>query len=251
MCAIEGSPSIYLHFITFEFFVRYNLSKMKYKVSEFAKKFRSIVGDSTNDVPDSFIIDALNWAFSELPLAPKMDKIFTKHYRVTLKPGHYRWNLVNHKDFRRLTDIPASSFWTSEGGNLCPLCVCAVSIEDLYTNTVPNLMQSGKPCSYAIEQEDDDIFIVFDRPTDKPIIIQYIAYGIPKPVETMDDIVEISGVIENALLEVMRVVWYREADDLSFAGSAYDYLDNKYIPQMTQMIHKSWKGIEGNVILGV
>jgi len=67
----------------------------------------------------------------------------------------------------------------------------------------------------------------------------------------MDDIVEISGVLENAILEVMRVVWYREADDLSFAGSAYDYLDNKYIPQIIQMVNKNLKGIEGNVILGV
>ena len=112
-------------------------------------------------------------------------------------------------------------------------------------------MQKGKPCSYAIEQEDDDVYIVFDRPTDKPIIIQYIAYGIPKPVTSMDDEIRISGIVENALLEVMRVVWYREADDLSFAGSAYDYLDNKYIPQITQIINKNWKGIEGHVILGV
>lgn len=235
----------------FDFFVRYNLINMKMKLSKFADKFRSIVGDSTINVPDSFIINAINWAFSELPLAPKLDKVFTKHYRVTLKPGHYRWNLTDHKDFRRLTNIPAASFWTSEGGDLCPLCLCAISIEELYSKTVPNLMKQGKPCSYAIEQEDDDIFIVFDRPTDKPIIIQYIAYGIPKPVESMNDTIEISGIVENAILEVMRVVWYREADDLSFAGSAYDYLDNKYIPQITQMINKKWTGIEGPVVLGV
>ena len=247
---LSGLTPIYLYFIINNFLCD-NKTKMIYRVKDFADKFRSIVGDSTMDVPDSFIINALNWAFSELPLAPKLDKVFSKSYRVTLKPGHYRWNLVDHNDFRRLTDIPASSFWTTTGGDVCPLCVCAVSIEELYTNSIPNLMKKGKPCSYAIEQEDDDIFLVFDRPTDKPIIIQYIAYGIPKEVKTMDDEIKISGVVENALLEIMRVVWYREADDLSFAGSAYDYLDNKYIPQMTQMIHKSWKGIEGNIILGV
>jgi hypothetical protein len=59
------------------------------------------------------------------------------------------------------------------------------------------------------------------------------------------------GIIENAVLEVMRVMWYREADDLAFAGAAYDYLDNKYIPQIIQMVNKNIKGIEGNVILGV
>ena len=63
---------------------------MKYKTKDFANKFRSLVGDSTIDVPNEFIINALNWAFSELPLAPKMDKIFSKNYRVTIPTGHYR-----------------------------------------------------------------------------------------------------------------------------------------------------------------
>lgn len=228
----------------------YNFS-MKMKVREFSDKFRSLVGDSTIDVPDKFIINALNWAFSELPMNPKLDKAFSKKFKFQLKPGHYRWNLVDHKKFRRLTDIPSFNIWETTGGNLCPVCVCAVSPEELYAGGIPEMMQPGKPCKYAIEQEDDDIFLVFDRPIDTPMVLHYIGYGIPKPVKTMDDIIEISGVIENAILEVMRVVWYREADDLSFAGSAYDYLDNKYIPQIIQMVNKNIKGIEGHVILGV
>lgn len=224
---------------------------MKYKVSEFADKFRTIVGDSTIDVPDKFVINALNWAFSELPLNPKLDKAFSKNRVVQLKPGHYRWNLVDHKTFRRLTNIPSFNIWETTGGSPCPVCVCAVSIEELYAGGMPSIMEPGKPCKYAIEQQDDDVFLVFDRPVDTPMVLQYIGYGIPKPVESMDDAIEISGVVENAILEVMRVVWYREADDLSFAGSAYDYLDNKYIPQIIQMLNKNIRGIEGNVILGV
>jgi len=224
---------------------------MKYTVKQFADKFRTIVGDSTIDVPDKFVIDALNWAFAELPMNPKLDKAFAKNRIVQLKPGHYRWNLVDHKVFRRLTDIPSFNIWESTGGDLCPVCICAVTIEELYAKGVPSLMKPGKPCDYAIEQQDDDIYLVFDRPIDTPMVLQYIGYGIPKPVKTMEDIVEISGVLENAILEVMRVVWYREADDLSFAGSAYDYLDNKYIPQIIQMVNKNLKGVEGNVILGV
>lgn len=224
---------------------------MKYVVSEFAKKFRNIVGDSTIDCPDEFIINALNWAFNELPLAPKLDKIFAKNYRVTLKPGHYRWNLVNHKDFRRLTNIPAFQLFTSTGGNLCPLKVCAVSQEELRNKTVPSMNEPGRPCEYCIEQEDDEIYLVFDRPIDVPVIIQYTAYGIPRNVESMNDTVLISGIVENALLDIMRIVWYREADDLAFAGSAYDYLDNKYIPQITQIINKKWTRVEGPTVLGV
>lgn len=224
---------------------------MKYTVKEFANKFRSLVGDGTTDVPKEFVINALNWAFNELPIVPKMDKVFAKNYRVTLKPGHYRWNLANHKDFRRLTNIPTFQLFTSTGGKTCPLCACAVTQQELRNKTIPALNEQGKPCEYCIEQEDDEIYLTFDRPTNVPIIIQYTAYGIPKPVESYDDTILISGVIENALLEIMRVVWYREADDLAFAGQAYDYLDNKYIPQITQLINKQWTGVEGPIVLGV
>lgn len=224
---------------------------MRYKVSDFSKKFRNLVGDSTTDVSSEFVINALNWAFNELPLAPKMDKVFAKNYRVQLTPGHYRWNLVNHDDFRRLTNIPVFQLFTSTGGDICPLKVCAVSPEELRNKTIPGLNKPGRPCEYCIEQEDDDIYLVFDRPIDVPVIIQYTGYGIPRNVTSMDDEILISGIVENAILDVMRVVWYREADDLAFAGAAYDYLDNKYIPQITQMINKQWSKVEGPTILGV
>lgn len=224
---------------------------MKYRVSDFATKFRSIVGDSTIDCPDEFIINAINWAFNELPLSPKLDKVFAKNYRKTLKPGHYRWNLTDHKDFRRFSNLPVFNMWTSTGGDLCPFKACAVTPEELYASSVPAMMQSGRPCKYTLEQEDDEVYLVFDRPIDEPIILQYTAYGFPTNVTSMNDEIKLSAVVENALLDVMRVVWYREADDLAFAGAAYDYLDNKYIPQMIQMINKKWHGIEGHTILGV
>ena len=224
---------------------------MKMKVSELADKFRTLVGDDTLDATNKFVIDALNWAFNELPLAPKLDKVFSKNYRKTLTTGHYRWKLSDPERFRRFTDMPVFNMWTSTGGDICPLKVCAVSAEELYAKTVPALNKPGRPCEYAIEQEDDDIYLVFDRPIDTPVILQYTAYGIPRNVTSVDDTIYISGIVENALLDIMRVVWYREADDLSFAGSAYDYLDNKYIPQITQMINKKWHGVEGHVILGV
>lgn len=221
------------------------------KVQQLANKFRVVVGDSTLDCPDEFIINAVNWAFKDLPLNPKLSKVFAKNYRKTLKPGHYRWNLTDHKDFRRFTDMPVFSMWTSEGGELCPFKACAVTPAELYASSVPAMMQQGRPCKYTIEQEDDEVYLVFDRPIDIPIVIQYTAYGFPTEVESMDDTILISAVVENALLDVMRTVWYREADDLAFAGSAYDYLDNKYIPQMIQMINKKWHGVEGHTILGV
>jgi hypothetical protein len=224
---------------------------MKIKVSAFAEKFRSIVGDGTVDVPDSFIINILNWALSDLPLNPKLDKVFTKNRTVQLRPGHYRWDLVDHKTFRTLTDVSSFNMFESTGGDPCKVKMCAVTPEELYSGGIPSLMASGKPCKYTIERQDDSLFLVFDRPIDVPMVIHYTGHGIPKTVESIDDTFEMPGIIENAVLEVMRVMWYREADDLAFAGAAYDYLDNKYIPQIIQMVNKNIKGIEGNVILGV
>ena len=127
------------------------------KVSDFADKFTTLVGDDSLEIPEKFIIDALNWSFNELPRVPKLNKIFSRHYTVNLDAeGHYKWNL--NQDFRRLSDIPMLKFWTSDGGKPCPLTVCHRNTIDFYNrNGLPELREAGKPCEYTIEQEGDDI----------------------------------------------------------------------------------------------
>lgn len=222
---------------------------MKYRVRDFADKFRSILGDGTFDVPDEFIINGLNWAFNELPVVPELAKIFSKHKQVQLDAkGHWRWNL--NGDFRRLLDVPMMNFWTSTGGDICKLNLCHRSVTEFYNkNGIINLKKEGKPCEYTIEQEDDNIWLVFDRPLNMPVIIDYIAYGFPAPVKSMDDTVEISAIAENLILDVLRTYWYREADDMAFAGAIMDYLDNKKLPEAVQAINRNW-GVSAPTILG-
>lgn len=222
---------------------------MRYTVEEFAKRFRSGVGDSTYDIPEEFIINGLNWAFNELPLVPKLVKIFSKHKQVQLDAkGHWRWNL--NGDFRRLLDIPVMNFWTSTGGDICKLKICHRDVVEFYDkNGIINLKKEGQPCEYTIEQEDDNIWLVFDRPLNIPVIIDYIGYGFPAPVSSMDDAIEISAIAENLILDVLRTYWYREADDFAFAGSIMDYLDNKKLPEAVQAINRRW-GVEEPIILG-
>ena len=222
---------------------------MKMTVQEFSRKFQVLVGDSTLSIPNEFIIKGLNWSLRELPLNPKLHKIFSKHYTRNLDAKHhYRWNL--NGDFRRLLDIPVLTFWTSTGGEICPIKVCHKTPEDFYKLGIPKLMKPGKPCYYTIEQEDDNIYLVFDRPLDVPIIVDYIAYGIPKEVKAMEDTIELSALVENAILETLRTVWYRETDDLSFSQAIGNYLDNKTIPQLVQEINRRW-GSDSPIVVGV
>lgn len=222
---------------------------MKYKVNDFARKFQTNIGDGTLDVPDEFIMNALNYSFNALPLVPKLSKIFSKHKQVQLDAkGHYKWNL--NSNFRRLIDIPVMTFWTSTGGDICRLRLCNKDTEEFYEkHGVISLKQAGKPCEYTIEQEDDNIWIVFDRPLDVPVIIDYIAYGFPKPVTSMDDTIEISAIAENLILDVMRTVYFHESDDFAFAADISTYLDSKKYPEAVQALNKRW-GVSEATILG-
>lgn len=222
---------------------------MKMSVLQLTEKFKTLLGDTSLDVSEPFMLNAINWAFNELPMVPKLGKIFSKHYHSNLDAkGHYRWKL--NRDFRRLGDIPMINFLTSTGGEPCPLRVCYRDIVPFYEkNGIINLKKPGIPCEYTIEQEGDDIYLVFDRPLDIPVIIDYIAYGFPMPVTSMDDKIEISSIAENLILSVLRTVWYHEADDFAFAGAIYDYLDSKYLPEAIQMLNKTY-GSSGPQILG-
>lgn len=223
---------------------------MKYTVRQFLDKFLNLVGDTTLDSATQFMIEGLNWTFNELPMVPKLDRIFARHltYNLSVADGQYRWSL--NGDFRTITDIPMINFWTSTGGELCPLNLCHKNVPDFYQlNGIPYLKKAGTPCTYTLERDGDDLFLVLDRPNDIPIIIDYIAYGIPKPVKSLEDEIEISSIAENLILQTLRTVWYEEAGDMAFAGAVSDYLDNKAIPQAVQMLNKQF-GCETPIIVG-
>ena len=222
---------------------------MKYTVKEFEEIFRTHIGDGTIDLPEDFVMKARNWSFNALPMIPKLSKIFSKHKQVQLDAkDHYRWNL--NGDFRRLLDIPMMNFWTSTGGDICKLNICHRDVKEFYDhNGIISLKEAGRPCEYTIEQEDDNIWLVFDRPLDVPVIIDYIAYGIPKPVKSSEDVIEISGIAENLILDVMRTVYYHESDDFAFAADINSYLDNKKVLEAIQQLNRRW-GVEEPTIVG-
>jgi len=221
---------------------------MKYKISDFYNKFRVIAGDSTEDCPEVFLQSALNWAFNELPNIPRLEKLFSDHYTANLRTGAYRWKI--NKDFRFISDIPMMKFYTSTGGEPCPVKVCKLDPETFYAkNGLVERKQPGKPCSYTIERNGDDTFLVFDRPLGVPMIVDYMVCGMPKPVESSSETREISAVAENLILTLMRKLWYEEADDFAFSGAIEMYMDNKTILEAIQQLHKQYS-IDSPRVLG-
>lgn len=218
-------------------------------VQDLIDKTQVYLGDGTRDFSDEFIINCLNYAYNELPLVPKLGRIFSRHYTKRLKSiGHYRWLL--NGDFRRLSDTPYLYFWSSTGGDPCPLNICNRDNATFFAkNGLIEAREAGTPCEYTIEQEDDDIYLVVDRPLNIPIIIDYEAYGFPKPVRSTTDTVKLSTIAENLVLQIIRSLAYMEMDDMSFSMTVEELLDNRDLARAVQELNKRWR-VEAPTILG-
>lgn len=221
------------------------------KISDLAEKLRLHIGDNTDDLPEDFIINAYNYTINALPLAPRLEKLFSKHKQFNLDAEHhYKWSLSDATGFRRINDIPMLDFYTSTGGEPCKLCICHRPVEAFYAkNGLISLKKPGTPCEYTIETEDDNVWLVLDRPSDVPIIIDYIAYGFLKPVSSMEDEIDLSAIAEPLVLDVMKTLYLMEASDYAFAADVRSYLDNKKYIEAIQMLHRKW-GTEAPRVLG-
>lgn len=223
---------------------------MLYSIKQFTDKARLIFGDQSNDIPETFLIQSLNWAFNELPSIPKLNKLFTAHYTANLRRGSYRWKI--NKDFRSINEIFFMRFYTSKGGEPCPIKVCNLTNEEFYSkNGLVERKQPGQPCSYTIEYEGDDVYVVFDRPLGVPVVIDYKVAGYPRPVESVDEKREISAIAENLILTLMRKIWYEEADDFAFSGAIETYLDNKLIQEAVFQLNKRMKNEMPRILGGI
>lgn len=230
--------------------MRYTKS-MLMKLNDLAKSLRIALGDGTADLSEDFLVGGYNWAIGELPLVPQLDKLFSKHRQFNLDAkNHYKWSLSDATGFRRITDIPMLNFYTSTGGDPCKLCICRRPVKDFYEkNGLISLKQPGQPCEYTIETEGDNVWLVLDRPSDVPIIVDYIAYGFPKPATSLDDEIEISAIAERLILDVMKAYYLHEASDYAFASDVISFLDNKLYLESIQLLHKQF-GDESPRILG-
>ena len=213
---------------------------MRYLIRDYLDKFRSLVGDSTADAPEEFLIQTINWCFNELPNVPKLNKLFSAHYTANLRRGSYRWKI--NKDFRSINDILMMNFFSSKEGEPCQIKVCNLDNREFYAkNGLVERKQPGRPCNYTIEFEGDDCYLVFDRPLGIPMIVDYIVTGYPMPIESADETREISAIAEPLIYTLMRKLWYEEADDFAFSGAIEQYMDNKILQEAIQQLNKRFK----------
>lgn len=226
---------------------------MKMQVQNLADTFRSLVGDETLSVPDEFIITALNWALNSLPSVEKLYYAWPEHRVEQLNArGHYRFKVKSK--FRDIVKFEYMTFYTSTGGDVCLLNLCyRTPISFAKKNGLVSQKMEGRPCEYTRERKGDKYWIVLDRPSNVPIIVDYICYGRPAPVTSMEDTVEIPGVIENLILSAMRRVFYQEASDFAFAENITSYLDSKEIAEAVQELTRTDSndtfGILGEAVL--
>lgn len=220
-------------------------------LKDLSHKLQTLLGDNTLDISEDFLREAYNYTVNALPMVPRLEKLFSKHKQFNLDAhNHYKWSMSDATGFRRISDIPMLDFYTSTGGEPCKLSICHRSVEDFYQkNGLISIKKSGTPCEYTIEEEDDNIWLVLDRPSDVPIIIDYIAYGFPKPVSSMDDEIELSAIAEPLVIDVMKTLYLMEASDYAFASDVRSYLDNKKELEAIQMLHRQF-GVESPRILG-
>ena len=101
----------------------------------------------------------------------------------------------------------------------------------------------------TIEEEGDNIWLVLDRPSNVPIIIDMIVAGFPKEVKSVDDTIELSAIAEQLMLQLLASIWYQESADFNFSEAIYTYADNKAIPEAIQALNKRW-GVSRQAILG-
>lgn len=226
---------------------------MIYDMNTLANKLRLLLGDNTDDLPEDFLINAYNYTINALPMVPRLEKLFSKHKQFNLDAkNHYKWSLSDDTGFRRITDLPMINFYTSSGGEPCKLCLCHQRPGAFYEkNGLVSLKKPGKPCEYTIETEADNVWLVLDRPSDVPIIVDYIAYGFPKPVSSMKDEIELSAIAEPLVLDVMKTLYLMEASDYAFASDVRAYLDNKKELEAIQILHRQWGNERPRVLGGV
>jgi hypothetical protein len=142
------------------------------------------------------------------------------------------------------------NFYTSTGGEPCKLNVCHKDVEDFYNrNGIIELKNPGKPCQYTIEEEGDKVWLVLDRPSNVPLIVDIITTGYPKEVKTVDDKIDISVIAEQLMLQLLASIWYQESADFNFSEAIYTYMDNKAIPEAIQQLNKRWS-VSHQSILG-
>lgn len=213
------------------------------KAKVFINNFRAYVGDTTRDIPVNEILSWINFGLNELAREPGLQRLFTFHDAYDLasintdgQPAA-KWQ-ISDDNIGDITDVMSLAILDSSGCELCPHTPCYEDEMKFHQHhPFPEAQEPGEPCYFTISRLDGRSYIEFDRPIKDPTTVSMVYTAYPPEVWSEDDILMISRMATNPLLELVRISYFREASDDVRARATYEDYD-KAVYEVKQQLAK-------------
>ncbi len=141
-----------------------------------------------------------------------------------------------------ITDIRSIALADSSGCSLCRVSPCFQDPDNFHANfPFPDTREPGEPCFYTIEDRDDNTYITFDKPINRPHVMSLVYTAYPPHVTKDDDILMLTSIGYNSMLYITRIGYFQEASDDNRARVTYEDYD-KGIYEIKQRLAKRKTG---------
>lgn len=221
----------------------------------FINNFRKYVGDTTHDIPTGSILSWINFGLNELAREPGLQRLFTFHDSYDLasintdgRPAA-KWQISDDR-LGDITDVMSISILDSKGCSLCPIIPCYEEEMSFHQHhPFPEKNDPGEPCYFTISRLDGRSYIEFDRPIKDPTTVSMVYTAYPPEVWDDKDILMVSRLATNHLLELVRISYFREASDDVRARATYEDFD-KAVYEVKQQLAKRLSAMGPRVLGG-
>ena len=205
---------------------------MKFRTAEYYyDNFRILMGDGGGDITEEFFLSCINYMIRDIMLEAKLERLFRVHDTMRLtqltrkgkKSNKWKISLKNLGD---IIDIHNLVILEADGCTLCPVQPCYMEPDKFYNAfPFPEGTCPGQPCHYTIDEDGENTYLMFDKPVDKPYIVdlRYSAY--PGDIESLEDKVPYPVKAINVLIEGLRREVYQRDTDFAFSRSMFDVTD--------------------------
>lgn len=194
---------------------------VNYKTARyFYNDLKEMIADTTETIDEEYFLAVLNYALRQLASEPKLDILFKKHDRFKLAElsvkgdAETSWGLENE-----IIDVQNLAIYDASNKDLCRLSMCYLAPNDFYASfPMPEENPSGISQYYTIDFIDGESRLVFDRPIDRPIIVDIRFTAFPEEITSLDDKVKLPIRVANYILDAIRERRYESDSDGNFVS---------------------------------